>query len=219
MKRLWPDRVVFEADREPVSYAEAMDRMTRRVEDIQSGCGPETVWFLQHPPLYTAGPRARADHLLDPGPWPVYTTPRGGEYTWHGPGQRMIYVMLDLKRRGQDVRLFVRFLEEWIMQTLRTAGLNTLQRPGYPGIWLSGVNPAWSKIAALGVHIRRWVTSHGVALNVCPPPPEAFQGIIPCGLEGSGVTSVAECLGTTLETDSLDQALLDTFHRLLPGLA
>ena len=194
----------------PVGYADALVFMEARVADIRSGRAPETVWLLEHPALYTAGSSAHADELLDPARFPVYRTGRGGRYTYHGPGQRIAYVMLDLGRRGNDVRGFISGLEGWIIAVLARFGVRGESRSDRVGIWVARPGGREDKIAAIGVRVRRWVTYHGVAINVAPVL-EHFSGIIPCGIRGHGVTSLAD-LGVAATMDEVDAALRDAFE-------
>lgn len=194
----------------PVPYEEAVAAMEARVAAIRAGTAPELVWLLEHPPLYTAGTSARAGDLLDPARFPVYPSGRGGRYTYHGPGQRVGYVMLDLERRGRDVRAFVHDLEEWLIRTLAHLGMKGERRPGRVGIWV--VRPdggGEDKIAALGVRVRRWVSFHGVALNV-DPDLSHYDGIVPCGIREHGVTSLAK-LGLRVSMAEVDAALRQSF--------
>lgn len=179
----------WEIAEKPVEYLAAVTRMEARVADIRAGSAPELVWLLEHPPLYTAGTSANAADLIDPK-FPVYDTGRGGQYTYHGPGQWVGYVMMDLTARQKtpDVRQYVRDLEEWIIQTLAAAGVKGERRDGRIGIWVD-VNGADKKIAAIGVRIRHGVTYHGISLNV-DPDLSHFSGIVPCGLSDFGVTSL-----------------------------
>lgn len=163
--------------------------MESRVREIREGIAPEVVWLLEHPPLYTAGTSADDADLLDPDRFPVYRAGRGGQYTYHGPGQRVAYVMLDLKKRGSDVRGFVCDLEDWIILTLGTFNIKGERRPGRVGIWVRNGSEE-NKIGAIGVRVRKWITFHGIALNV-EPDLEHFSGIVPCGVPEHGVTSLA----------------------------
>jgi lipoyl(octanoyl) transferase len=183
--------------------------MEQRVADIRAGTAPELVWLLEHPPVYTAGTSAAEDELLDAGRFPVHRTGRGGRYTYHGPGQRITYVMLDLKRRGPDVRQFVRNLEGWVIAVLNQFGVTGERRDGRVGIWVAGPDGTEEKIAAIGVRIRHWVTFHGIAINVNPEL-EHFNGIIPCGIAGYGVTSLSQ-LGVTASLEDVDAVLRKTF--------
>jgi lipoate-protein ligase B len=192
----------------PVGYPEAVALMEARVAAIRRGEAPELIWLLEHPPLYTAGTSAGAGELLQPGRFPVYPSGRGGRYTYHGPGQRVVYVMLDLKRRGGDIRCFVHTLEAWIIATLAVFGVVGERRDGRIGIWVTAGGHE-AKIAALGVRVRRWVSYHGIAINI-DPNLEHFAGIIPCGLAGYGVTSLA-ALGLSIGAADVDRALEETF--------
>ena len=198
----------------PVAYPDAVAFMEWRVEEIFRGRAPEMVWLLEHPPLYTAGTSADDAELLDPGRFPVFRTGRGGRYTYHGPGQRVAYVMLDLRKRNNDVRRFVRDLEEWVIRALARFNVIGETRDDRVGIWVrrgAPHNPASrdDKIAAIGVRVRRWITYHGVAVNV-EPELAHFAGIVPCGIEGAGVTSLWD-LGITATMPELDSALMATF--------
>ncbi|MAF49729.1 MAG: lipoyl(octanoyl) transferase LipB [Rhodospirillales bacterium] len=194
---------------ELVDYAEALAFMEQRVADIRSGTEPETIWLLEHPPLYTAGTSASEDELLDANRFPVYRVGRGGRFTYHGPGQRVAYVMLDLKQRGADVRGFVRNLEAWVIGTLERFGIEGERREGRVGIWVVGPGGREEKVAAIGVRIRRWVSFHGIAINVNPNL-DHFHGIIPCGIPDYGVTSLHR-LGVTASLAEVDTALRETF--------
>ena len=192
-----------------VEYQDALAAMEQRVADIRAGTAPELVWLLEHPPVYTAGTSAAEDELLDAGRFPVHRTGRGGRYTYHGPGQRITFVMLDLKRRGPDVRQFVRNLEGWVIAVLNQFGVTGERRDGRVGIWVAGPDGTEEKIAAIGVRIRHWVTFHGIAINVNPEL-EHFNGIIPCGIAGYGVTSLSQ-LGVTASLEDVDAVLRKTF--------
>jgi lipoyl(octanoyl) transferase len=193
----------------PVDYEPAVDEMEARVAAIRAGVAPELVWLLEHPPLYTAGTSARDQDLLDPRGLPVHRTGRGGRYTYHGPGQRIAYVMLDLARRGPDVRCHVHRLEEWIIRTLARFGIKGERRDGRVGIWVVRSGGGEEKIAAIGMRVRRWVTYHGMALNV-DPELDHYRGIVPCGIPEHGVTSLAR-LGVRATMAELDEALRATF--------
>ena len=198
----------------PVEYPAAVDEMETRAEAISKGEAAERVWLVEHPPLYTAGTSAQDTDLLDPETFPVYRTGRGGQYTYHGPGQRVAYVMLNLKTRRPDVRLFVSALEDWIIQTLDDFNVKGERREDRVGVWVK--RPELSKdredkIAALGVRVRRWVTFHGLSINV-DPDLSHFQGIVPCGVQGHGVTSLVD-LGLPVTMSDLDIALRRRFER------
>lgn len=200
-----------------VPYEDALSRMEARVAAIAHGGADEAIWLLEHPPLYTAGTSARAEDLTDPGRFPVHVAGRGGQYTYHGPGQRVAYVMLDLNRRGRDVRAFVRKLEAWIIAALAEFNVRGEVRAGRVGVWVTrhdtAPNPDGSpredKIAAIGVKLRKWISFHGISINV-EPDLGHFDGIVPCGIRDHGVTSLVD-LGLPVTTDDLDRALMATF--------
>lgn len=194
-----------------VPYDEALAVMEARVADIRAGKAGEMVWLLEHPPLYTAGTSAQSGDLLDAAGLPVYATGRGGKYTWHGPGQRVAYVMLDLKRHGGDVRAFVCKLEDWMIATLARFNIKGERRAGRVGIWVDRGGGREDKIAAIGVRVRHWVTFHGVSLNIdCDLG--AFRGIVPCGISEAkfGVTSLLD-LGIIVGMAEVDTILRETF--------
>jgi lipoyl(octanoyl) transferase len=205
-------RVEWRASTGLVPYEAAVAAMEARVVAIRAGTAPELVWLVEHPPLYTAGTSAQAEDLVDPDLFPVYRTGRGGQYTYHGPGQRVAYVMLDLKHRGQDVRAYVRDLEEWLIRTLARLGVTGERRDGRVGIWVVGSDGGEDKIAALGVRIRQWVTYHGIALNVAPDLTH-YRGIVPCGISQYGVTSLQQ-LGGPVGMDAVDAALRASFEEV-----
>ena len=198
----------------PVAYDKAVQAMESRVRRIRDGSAGELVWLLEHPPLYTAGTSARPGDLLDPGRFPVHQTGRGGQYTYHGPGQRIAYAMLDLNRRGPDVRRYVRDLEDWVIGALGAFNVVGERRPGRIGIWVERGGKREDKIAAIGVRIRRWVTLHGIAINL-EPNLDHFSGIVPCGIddENLGVTSLVD-LGLPVTMADLDVALKASFERV-----
>jgi len=197
--------------KDTVEYPDALEKMEARVAAVREGVLPETVWLLQHPPLYTAGTSARADDLLD-ARFPVYETGRGGEYTYHGPGQRVAYVILDLKKRQQepDLKKYIWSLEEWIIRALDRFDVKGERREGRVGIWVAGPGGTENKIAAIGVRVRHWVTYHGIAVNLNPDLSH-FSGIVPCGIRGFGVTSLAD-LGRDASLADLDAALKDAWR-------
>ena len=207
-----------------VPYPEALAQMEARVAAIRAGEADELVWLLEHPPLYTAGTSARREDLLAPDRLPVFEARRGGEYAYHGPGQRVAYAMLDLDRRGRDVRRFVRGLEEWVIRALAAFNVRGERREGRVGVWVARPErapgpdgaPAEDKIAAIGVRLRRWVSFHGVAINL-DPDLEHYSGIVPCGIRGHGVTSLAD-LGLTVTMPELDMALMDAFDEVFGDL-
>ncbi|WP_296641385.1 lipoyl(octanoyl) transferase LipB [Roseinatronobacter sp.] len=198
-------------------YAEACAFMEARAEAIARGAAEECIWLVEHPPLYTAGTSARPQDLTQPDRFPVYPSKRGGQYTYHGPGQRVVYVMLDVGKRGRDVRCFVRDLEAWVIATLAEFGLTGHIRPGRVGVWIERPEkPALpdgsareDKIAAIGIRLRRWVSFHGISINV-EPDLSHFDGIVPCGIRGHGVTSLVD-LGLPVTMDDLDAALRRSF--------
>lgn len=195
-------------DEQPVAYPDALAAMDERVAAIRDRGAPELVWLLEHPPLYTAGTSAREEDLLD-ARFPVYQAGRGGQFTYHGPGQRVAYVMLDLKRRGPDVRRYVHDLEEWLIRALASFNVTAERREGRVGLWIARGNGREDKIAAIGVRVRRWVSFHGVALNV-EPNLDHFAGIVPCGIREHGVTSLAD-LGLPVTLADVDVALRQAF--------
>lgn len=172
----------------PIPYPEALHVMEQRVEAIRQGTAPELVWLLEHPPLYTLGTSAKAEDILRDDV-PTFQTGRGGQVTFHGPGQRVIYVLLDLNRRGRDLRAYINQLEEWLRLVLKELGVCAERRKNRVGLWVTGNSGTDEKIAAIGVRVRHWVTYHGAALNVCPDL-SYFEGIIPCGLKDFGITSL-----------------------------
>ncbi len=195
----------------PVPYPEAVAAMEERVGAIRAGRAPELVWLLEHPALFTAGASARPRDLLDSLGLPVFPSGRGGQYTYHGPGQRVAYVMLDLKSRGPDIRAYVGRLERWLIAALAELGVRGERREGRVGIWVEE-RGGEAKIAAIGVRVRRWVSYHGVSLNVAPDL-EHYRGIVPCGIREWGVTSLEE-LGIGATMDQVDRALRTTFARV-----
>ena len=205
------------------AYPDAVAEMERRVGEISSGTAAEQIWLLEHPPLYTAGTSAQADDLLDATRFPVFESRRGGEYTYHGPGQRVAYVMVDLNRRGRDIRQFVWKLEEWVIAALAEFSVRGERREGRVGVWvvrpdkppLADGSPAEDKIAAIGVRIRRWVTFHGISLNV-EPDLSHYDGIVPCGQVGYGVTSLVD-LGLPVTMSDADLALKAAWQKVFEG--
>jgi lipoyl(octanoyl) transferase len=204
-----PDAIEWRTSAGLTPYAEAVAAMEDRVATIRAGSAPELVWLVEHPPLYTAGTSARDADLIEPGLFPVHRSGRGGQFTYHGPGQRVAYVMLDLKRRGGDIRRYVHGLEEWLIATLAQLGVAGERRAGRVGIWVAGADGKEDKIAAIGVRVRQWVSYHGVALNVAPDLAH-YRGIVPCGVSGYGVTSLA-ALGARAAMPEVDAALRETF--------
>ena len=197
-------------------YPDAVAEMEARAAAIRAGTAKELIWLLEHPSLYTAGTSAVADELLAPSRFPVYPTGRGGRYTYHGPGQRVGYVMLDLEKRGRDVRRFVASLENWMIGALGELGIEARQAPGRIGIWVDDGGQE-AKIGAIGVRVRRWVTLHGFAVNIDPDLTH-FGGIVPCGLAEFPVTSVRR-LGLSHDMQAFDQALKRGFPGFLAALS
>ena len=198
----------------PVPYEDSVRRMEARVAAIAAGRQGDAVWLLEHPPLYTAGTSAKREDLLDPGRLPVHQTGRGGQYTYHGPGQRIAYVMRDLRPDGGDLRAYVRNLEQWIIDTLARFDITGERRSGRVGVWIDRGGGRDDKIAAVGVRVRHWVTYHGVSLNV-DPALEHYQGIVACGVAEHGVTSLVD-LGLAVTMAEVDAALRHTYPRLFP---
>lgn len=199
-------------------YRSAEAWMEARATAIAAGEAKECIWLVEHPPLYTAGTSAKAEDLTEPDRFPVYPTRRGGQYTYHGPGQRVAYVMLDVAARGRDVRCFVRQLENWVIATLDQFNLRGEIRPGRVGVWVQRPekpaqpdgSPAEDKIAAIGIRLRKWVSFHGISINV-EPDLSHFGGIVPCGITTHGVTSLVD-LGLPVTMDDVDLALRATFE-------
>lgn len=204
----------------PVAFPEALAAMEARVAAIRAGEADELIWLLEHPPLYTAGTSAKPEDLVDPNRFPVFEARRGGEYTYHGPGQRVAYAMLDLNRRGRDVRVFVTKLERWVIRTLAAFNIQGETRPDRVGVWVVRPDkppqpdgaPAEDKIAAIGLRLRGWVSFHGVSINL-EPELDHFSGIVPCGISAHGVTSFAD-LGLTTTMPELDMALRAAFEEV-----
>ena len=210
VKSLVKSPVEWKVSDQPVAYPDALAEMEARAAAIADGRAGEQVWLLEHPPIYTAGTSANDADLID-ARFPVYRTGRGGQFTYHGPGQRVGYAMLNLRTRTPDVRAYVHDLEQWLIETLAQFGVQGERREGRVGIWVQrGMRE--DKIAALGVRIRRWVTLHGVALNVAPDLTH-FSGIVPCGVRAHGVTSLAD-LGIAASMADVDMALKENFKKI-----
>ena len=205
------DEIEWRIDDLPVAYEPAVAAMEERVAAIRAGTAREMVWLLEHPPLYTAGTSARAEDLVEPSLFPVHRTGRGGQFTYHGPGQRVGYVMLDLQRRGLDLRSYVCALEDWLIAALAAFDVKGERRPGRVGIWIAEAGQE-NKIAAIGVRVRRWVSYHGVSLNLDPDLTH-YRGIVPCGIRGHGVTSLA-AQGLVVSTAELDAVLRASFAEI-----
>ena len=203
-------------------YAHALTKMETRAAAIAAGTAPELIWLVEHPPLYTAGTSAKASDLIDPDRFPVFEARRGGEYTYHGPGQRVVYVMLNVAERGHDVRKFVADLEAWIIATLDQFNVKGERRAGRVGVWvvrddkpfMATGDKAEDKIAALGIRLRKWVSFHGLSINV-EPDLDHFGGIVPCGIAEHGVTSLVD-LGLPVTMEDVDVALKKTFQDIFP---
>ncbi len=214
-----PDWITSDA---PVPYETAVVEMEARVAAIRAGTANEGIWLLEHPALYTAGTSARPEDLRDPDRFPVHTTRRGGQYTYHGPGQRVAYTMLDVAARGRDVRAFVQALEGWVIDALADFGVTGHIRPGRVGVWIERPDlaplpdgtPREDKIAAIGIRLTKWVSYHGLSINV-EPDLGHFDGILPCGIAGHGVTSLV-ALGLPVTMADLDAALRRTFGQHFP---
>ena len=209
------DGIEWRVSKGLVPYEDALAFMTERAAAIHAGTASECVWLLQHPPLFTAGTSADPAELMNPLGFPVYEAGRGGRYTYHGPGQRVGYLMLDLGKRGRDVRRLVRSLEGWIIATLADLGIESHRSPGRIGIWV-GEGAAEAKIAALGIRVKHWVTLHGFSINVDPDLAH-FSGIVPCGISEFGVTSIA-AQGKEMPMSGVDAALKGQFPRFLNDL-
>jgi len=212
-----PDRSPVEwlVSQELVPYNQAVAMMETRVAAIHKGEAPEQIWLLEHPPLYSAGTSANPKDLKEPDRFPVFATGRGGQYTYHGPGQRVAYVMLDLTQRGRDVRAFVQALETWIILSLADLGVEADVRDGRIGVWVERQDngrPREDKIAAIGIRLRRWISFHGISLNVNPDLSH-FEGIVPCGITEHGVTSLEE-LGISHSMQAVDTVLRKTFEKV-----
>ncbi|MFO1255503.1 MAG: lipoyl(octanoyl) transferase LipB [Sphingomonadaceae bacterium] len=210
-----PGSIEWRIDSAQVPYRAALEEMTARNAAIAEAAAKELVWLLEHPPVYTAGTSAAADELLDPR-FDVVEAGRGGRYTYHGPGQRVGYVLLDLKRRARDVRGFVHAMEGWVIATLADFGVESWRSVGRVGIWTRDIDGREAKIGAIGVRIRRWVTMHGFSVNIAPDLSH-FGGIVPCGIEEFGVTSLAR-LGHTIDFEAWDRALLARAGQFLAAL-
>lgn len=209
-----PAPVAWVVSRASVGYLEAVEAMEARAAAIASGAASELVWLLEHPPLYTAGTSARPEELIAPGRFPVFASGRGGRYTYHGPGQRICYVMLDVRRRAGDVRAFVSALEAWIIGALAELGVTGETRAGRVGVWVKRPErgpDAEDKIAAIGLRLKRWVSLHGISINVAPDLSH-YAGIVPCGIAEHGVTSLAD-LGRPHTSQVVDKVLRRQFER------
>jgi lipoyl(octanoyl) transferase len=200
----------FKTTKSPVEYRQATQFMEHRVAEIHAGKADEMIWFLEHQAIYTGGSSANKSELINTENFPVYETGRGGKYTYHGPGQRVVYLMLDLKKRGQDIKKYVASLENWIIASLKEIGITCETKEGKIGIWTKSTNNKDVKIAAIGIRVRKWIAYHGIAINIHPNL-EHYQGIIPCGISEFGVTSLEE-LGYNLSMQELDIILKEKFN-------
>ena len=216
--------VQWEITEDKVDYEIALAKMDNHVEKMIQGQAGEKIWLLEHPPLYTAGTSADRQDLVEPNRFPVFETKRGGQYTYHGPGQRVVYVMLDLNKRGKDVKKFVKNLESWITLTLSEFNVTGQSRDGRVGIWVERPDKPLKnngaleedKIAAIGVRLRKWITLHGLSINL-DPDLSHFQGIVPCGIREHGVTSLVD-LGLPVSMHDLDNALKKSFSEVFPKI-
>ena len=195
-----------------VDYLESLDFMAKTVDSIITGTGPEVVWLLEHPELYTRGTSAQPSELQYKPSAPIYAAGRGGRYTYHGPGQRVIYLMMDLRRRGNDIRKYVYDLETWLINSVAEFGIEGERRSGRIGVWVDQVYGIEVKIAAIGIRVRKWVTFHGVSINISPDL-SMYEPIIPCGIREHGISSLHE-LGVTALMKDVDEALLHNFQKL-----
>ena len=203
-------------------YSDALTLMEDRVAQISAGTADEAIWLVEHPPIYTAGTSAKPKDLLEPNKFPVHEARRGGEYTYHGPGQRVVYIMLDVGARGRDVRAFVNQIEGWIIATLETFNIQGERRVGRVGVWVNRPDKprqpngdmTEDKVAALGIRLRKWISFHGLSINV-EPDLTHFDGIVPCGIAGHGVSSLVD-LGLPVTMNDVDVALLQTFEQSFP---
>ena len=209
------DEIEWRVSEGLVPYPEALAAMEARAAAVRAGEAAEQVWLLEHPPLFTAGTSADPAELFNPNGFPVFEAGRGGRYTYHGPGQRVAYLVLDLEKRGRDIRRFVHALEGWMIDALALLGVEARREPGRIGIW-TGAGTDEAKIGAIGLRVKRWVTLHGFAINVAPDLTH-FGGIVPCGIAEYGVTSLA-ALGRPAGMDLLDDALARSFPRFLERL-
>ena len=216
--------VQWEITEEKVDYETALAKMDNHVEKMIQGEAGEKIWLLEHPPLYTAGTSADRKDLVEPNRFPVFETKRGGQYTYHGPGQRVVYVMLDLNKRGKDVKKFVKNLETWIALTLSEFNIIGQSRDGRVGIWVERPDKPLNnygavqeqKIAAIGVRLKKWITLHGLSINL-DPDLSHFQGIVPCGIKEHGVTSLVD-LGLPVSMHDLDNALKKSFSKVFQNI-
>lgn len=205
-------QIEWKIDKDLVDYQEALTFMEERVAKIHEGQAKELIWFVEHPSLYTSGTSSKESDLLAPKRFPVYYAGRGGQYTYHGPGQRVVYVMLDLNKRGRDVRKYVADLERWIIESLAEFNVIGETREGRVGVWVERGGGREDKIAAIGVRVRKWVTFHGICINV-EPDLSHYTGIVPCGISEHGVTSLVD-LGLPVNMNDLDATLKKTWDQI-----
>ena len=208
-------KIDYYKNSEPIEYLTAINKMDEIVDNIINGKTNEVLWFLEHPSVYTAGTSSKEKDLLNNGLFPIIQTGRGGQYTYHGPGQRVVYIMINLAYYRKDIRQYVRYLEKWLINSLFRLGINAKTHCGRIGIWVDEKKEELvqeKKIAAIGVRIRRWVSLHGISLNISPNL-HNYQGIVPCGLNEYGVTSIKN-LGLSLETELIDKILIEEFEKI-----
>ncbi len=203
-------KIEYNTSNHAINYLDAVELMEKRVEAIHQAKKPELVWFLEHPSIYTAGTSADPSELINPKSLPVYESGRGGKYTYHGPGQRVVYLMLDLKTREADLRKYIANLENWIIASLAEIGLTSKRKEGHVGIWTTSHSGEDAKIAAIGIRVRKWITYHGIAINVHPSM-DHYNGIIACGIKEFGVTSLNK-LGYNITYSELDCILKGKFN-------
>ncbi len=204
--------IEWKITKDPVDYEQALTEMDQRAAAIRTHSARELIWLLEHPSIYTCGTSAKPDDILIPHKCPIYQTGRGGQVTYHGPGQRIAYVLLDLEKRNPDIRAYVRQLEDWVIQTLKTYQIQAYRRDNRIGLWVPRTNSIDDKIAAIGVRVKKWVSLHGLAINVHPDL-SYYQGIIPCGIKEHGVTSMKE-LGHNIKLEDMDKILKETFYKV-----
>jgi lipoyl(octanoyl) transferase len=209
------NKIEWKFSKEPIPYEDAVNYMEDRVKNIILNNANELIWFLEHPPVYTLGTSTKSEDILNNNSIPVLKTNRGGRSTYHGPGQRVVYLMLDLRNKEKDIRKLVWKLEEWIIQSLNILGIKSERIDNKIGIWTKKEGDSPKKIAALGLRVRKWVTLHGISINVAPNL-KHFEGIVPCGLTGDGVTSIKE-MGYTSGFKEIDAALMHTFEEIFNG--
>jgi len=206
------ETIEWKVSNTPVPYPESVEFMANTVQSIIAGTGRELVWLLEHPDIYTRGSSARADELKYQPMAPIYSTGRGGRYTYHGPGQRVVYLMMDLRNRGTDIRKYVYNLESWLIDTVAEFGIKGERRQGRIGLWVNQGNNIDVKLGAIGVRIRKWVTSHGISLNISPNL-AMYDAIVPCGINGHGISSLQE-LGVPALMTNVDEVLCQNFQKI-----